>query len=187
GRLIDALAISDSVQPTASTAPRKPAATGVMPASRCPNSGTYISTIVVAIKTPIVTYIHFNGPGPNAARGNTVAPARRSTTRKHPTSATPRASSPDVADAMLCTPARLMASAAAPSNNSDHTGIRANARGVTSDSRRDGNALGTSAAIAAVTIASDPKAQRQIPNWANRPPMAGPMMTLMPHIADTNA
>ncbi len=38
-----------------------------------------------------------------------------------------------------------------------------------------------------VKIASDPKAQRQIPNWANRPPIAGPMITATPHIADTKA
>ena len=36
-------------------------------------------------------------------------------------------------------------------------------------------------------IANDPKAQRQIPNWANIPPMAGPTITLTPHIADTSA
>ena len=38
-----------------------------------------------------------------------------------------------------------------------------------------------------VMIAREPKAQRQIPNWANTPPMAGPTITLTPHIADTNA
>ena len=59
--------------------------------------------------------------------------------------------------------------------------------GATSLFARDGNAPGTNAAIAIVAIASDPKAQRQIPNWANTPPIAGPMMTLTPHIADTNA
>ena len=41
--------------------------------------------------------------------------------------------------------------------------------------------------MAAVKITSDPKAQRQIPNWANIPPIAGPMITLTPHIADTSA
>ena len=81
-RSSDALAISDTVHPTASTAPKNPAAAGAMPASRWPNNGTYMSTIVAAINNPIVTYIHFSGPGPNAARGNTVARARRSTSRK---------------------------------------------------------------------------------------------------------
>ena len=38
-----------------------------------------------------------------------------------------------------------------------------------------------------VMITNDPKAQRQIPNWAKIPPIAGPMITLTPHIADTNA
>ena len=38
-----------------------------------------------------------------------------------------------------------------------------------------------------VRITNDPKAQRQIPNWAKIPPIAGPMITLTPHIADTNA
>ena len=72
-RLADALAISDSVQPTANTAPKNPAAAGTMPARCWANSGTYMSTIVAAISSPIVTYIHFSGPGPNAARGSTVA------------------------------------------------------------------------------------------------------------------
>ncbi len=58
-RLAEALTISEDVQPTASTAPKKPAAAGTMPASRWPNSGTYMSTIVAAISSPIVTYIHF--------------------------------------------------------------------------------------------------------------------------------
>ena len=98
-RFTEALAISDTVQPTASTAPKNPAATGTMLASRWPNIGTYMSTIVAAISSPIVTYIHFNGPGPNAARGNTAARARRSTTRKHATIATPAASSPTVTGA----------------------------------------------------------------------------------------
>ena len=85
------------------------------------------------------------------------------------------------------TPATLIASAAAPSNSSDHTGIRGIADGGPSLGRRAGSAPGTRAAMAAVMITNDPKAQRQIPNWANIPPTAGPMMTLTPHIADTRA
>ena len=42
------------VQPMASAAPRNPAATGVRCASRWPNNGTYMSTIVAAISTPRV-------------------------------------------------------------------------------------------------------------------------------------
>ena len=41
--------------------------------------------------------------------------------------------------------------------------------------------------MATVMTANDPNAQRQIPNWAKIPPMAGPTITLTPHIADTSA
>ena len=78
-RVADALATSDAVHPIASTAPKNPAAAGTMPARCCANSGTYMSTIVAAISSPIVTYIHFSGPGANAARGRTVAFVRPST------------------------------------------------------------------------------------------------------------
>ena len=143
--------------------------------------------MVADISKPIVAYIHFSGPGPNAARGNTVAWARRSITRKKPTSAAATASRTAVAMAVRCTPATLTASAAAPSSSSDDTGIRVSAAGAGSVLSRAGSAPGTSTAIATVAIAIDPKAQRQIPNWANTPPIAGPMMTLTPHIADTRA
>ena len=92
-----------------------------------------------------------------------------------------------MAPADRCTPATLIASAAAPSSSSDHTGILGIAGRSPSFRRRAGRALGTSAAMTAVMIANDPKAQRQIPNWAKIPPMAGPMITLTPHIADTSA
>src|ERR1700739_3434954 len=103
-----------------------------------------MSTIVAAISTPMLTYIHFSGPGPNAARGNTAARALRSTTRKQQTSAPPAASKPAVVRAVRGTPARLMASAAAPSNSSDHTGIRVSAV-VMPLLSRGGRAPGTNA------------------------------------------
>src|SRR5215211_6854829 len=145
-----------------------------------------MSTIVEAISSPIVTYIHFSGPGPKAARGNTAARTRRSTTRKQPTSATPAANSPTVAVAVRWIPATLTTSAAAPSSSSDHTGTRM-PPGTTPSGRRAGNAPGTRTTTTAVMIANEPKAQRHIPNWANRPPAAGPTRVLTPHIADTNA
>ena len=46
------LAISPTVHPTDSAAPRNPATTGASPPSRWPNSGTYMSTIVAAISRP---------------------------------------------------------------------------------------------------------------------------------------
>ena len=133
----------DVVHPTASTAPKNPAAAGAMPASRWPNSGTYMSTIVAAISSPIVTYIHFSGPGrkPRAAapwprhagrRPGTPRPvprrrpAGRTWLRRH-----------------RCTPATLTASAAAPSSSSDHTGIRGIAQARPSIRWRAGSATGT--------------------------------------------
>ena len=41
--------------------------------------------------------------------------------------------------------------------------------------------------MATVRIASAPNAQRHEPNWANRPPAAGPTMVPTPHIAETSA
>src|ERR1700749_4846617 len=52
--LSDALAISLTVQPTASAAPRKPATTGTRCARRWPNNGTYMSAIAEAISTAMV-------------------------------------------------------------------------------------------------------------------------------------
>ncbi len=49
--LSEALRISLTAQPTASAAPRNPAMTGTRCAKRCPNSGTYMSTIADAIST----------------------------------------------------------------------------------------------------------------------------------------
>ena len=138
----------------ASTEPKNPAATGAMWASRWPNSGTYISTIVAAISSPTVTYIHFSGPGPNAARGNTVARARRSTSRNRPTSAAPSEESRGGRDGTCCTPAMLIASAARPSNNSDHSGIRVITAGAARRSSPLRQRPGTNAAIAIVMIAS---------------------------------
>ena len=176
------------VQPTASTAPKNPAAAGTMPAKCCANSGTYMSTIVAAISSPIVTYIHFSGPGPNAARGSTVALARRSTTRNSATSPAPAARGRRWQTAARCTPATLIASAAAPSSSSDHTGMRGIADGARSLGCRAGRAPGTSSRHGrGQDRPDDPKAQRQIPNWAKIPPIAGPMITLTPHIADTSA
>ena len=53
--------------------------------------------------------------------------------------------------------------------------------------RRAGNATGTSPAIATVRIASDTESPTPEPNWANKPPTAGPTSVPTPHIADTNA
>ena len=47
----DALKSSLTAQPMASAAPRNPAATGTRCAKRCPNSGTYMSTIAEIIST----------------------------------------------------------------------------------------------------------------------------------------
>ena len=49
--LSDALRTSLTAHPTARAAPRNPAATGTRCARRCPNSGTYMSTIAEAIST----------------------------------------------------------------------------------------------------------------------------------------
>ena len=129
-----------------------------------------------------------SGPGPNAARGNTLAPR---TTIDHQEERDQRRTDGEQAERgsgrHVCTPATLVASAATPSSNSDHSGIRGIAKDSPSIRWRAGNAPGTNAAIATVMTANDPKAQRQIPNWAKIPPMAGPTITLTPHIADTNA
>ena len=84
-------------------------------------------------------------------------------------------------------PATLTDSAAAPSNSSDHTGTDVRTDSSRSASPRAGSTIGTSTAIAAVRIASTPNAQRHEPNWANRPPAAGPTSVPTPHIADTSA
>src|SRR4051794_31323157 len=83
-------------------------------------------------------------------------------------------------------PATLIASAAAPSRSSDHTGIRLPRLGPVFD-ERPGKANGTSTAMITVRIASTPKAQRHEPNWANSPPAAGPARVPTPHIAVTTA
>ena len=83
-------------------------------------------------------------------------------------------------------PATLIANAAAPSRSSDQTGIRLGVLG-SSLGRRPGNAKGTRNAIATVSTASAPNAQRQEPNWANSPPAAGPSRVPTPHIAETRA
>src|SRR6202012_1775733 len=62
--LSDALRTSLTAPPTAKAAPRNPAATGTRCARRCPNSGTYMSTIAEAISTARARYFHFNGPFP---------------------------------------------------------------------------------------------------------------------------
>ena len=61
------------------------------------------------------------------------------------------------------------------------------ANGDTVRQNADIQTLITKGVDVVIMNANDPKAQRQIPNWANTPPTAGPTMTLTPHIADTSA
>src|SRR6202012_2654759 len=86
--------------------------------------------------------------------------------------------------------ATLTVSAAAPNNSSDHTAIFSAGPALKMpvwSPRPAGSTIGTSAAIAAVSTATAPNAQRHSPNWAKKPPIAGPTTVATPHIADTSA
>ena len=103
------------------------------------------------------------------------------------TKSTLAASNAVVATPLCGTSATLTVSAAAPNNKSDQTGIFGSGAAPLGSTRPAGSTIGTSAAIAAVSIATAPNAQRHSPNWAKKPPVAGPIIVATPHIADTSA
>src|SRR5271166_1722115 len=135
----------------------------------------------------MVTYIHFNGPGPNTLGGNTAACIRQSTIANSANSTTPAASSPAVATMLCGIWATLTANAAAPISTSDHTGTLGAGVSAPGWARPAVSAIGTSIAISPVRIAIATNAHRHKPNCANRPPVAGPTTVATPHIADTSA
>ena len=83
--------------------------------------------------------------------------------------------------------ATLIVNAAIPNSSSDHTGILSTGAASLGSTRPAGSTLGTSTAIAAVSTAIATNAQRHSPNWAKKPPAAGPSTVATPHIADTSA
>ena len=156
------------------------------PCARCwPNSGTYMSTIVAAISSPM-RHVHplqrpraETPPARQHRRGGHVG--RRPGTA--PPAPTPRASRPQWHARRALHPRDAdRQRGGAEQQQRPHRDPRDRRRLESRAVAGRGSALGTSAAIATVMIASDPKAHRQIPNWANIPPMAGPTMTLdAPH------
>ena len=83
--------------------------------------------------------------------------------------------------------ATLTVSAAVPNSVTDHTGTFSAGSTSSGSTRRAGNTNGTSTAIARARITMTPNAQRHKPNWAKRPPAAGPVTVATPHMADTSA
>src|SRR6185437_1666 len=119
--------------------------------------------------------------------GNTFTAVRRSTNTK-PTISIALTTSKTAVSAMLVgTWTMLTANAAALNSSTDQTGTRTTDPARSGSAWPAGNTIGTSAAIATDRIAMTPNAQRHNPNWANRPPTAGPTTVATPHIADTNA
>ncbi|CAB4916688.1 unannotated protein [freshwater metagenome] len=184
GAVADALGISPSVHPSASAAPRNPAASGANPARRWPNSGMKVSTVDATARTTMVRYIHFSADAPKVDGGSTPCAARRSAATKAISSSTPPRTIAAVIARLETTPAMLTSKAAVVSRVSDSVGT---GLGSVASAVWAGSARGTRAAMARAARTSTPKAIRQAPNCAKMPPTAGPANVPTPHMAETRA
>ena len=116
-----------------------------------------MSTIVAAIRSPIVSVHPLQRAGTERRSAATPSPAHggRRPGRRRPARHRPPAVRPWRPRLRCGSPATLTASAATPSSNSDHTGIRGSPTTTAAPCCRAGSALGTSTAIATVMITSD--------------------------------
>ena len=182
----DALAISRSVQPTASTAPRNPAtaAPGGRAADRTaartcrpswPPSAARASDRSTSTAQAEMPWAATPPPWPVGRRPGKPRPGAR-----------PTANSAGRAAAARCTPATLTTKAAEPSSSSDDTGIRGSPRAA-GRSVRAGSANGTSTAITAVNEHQGTESPAPRTELGEQPARGGPEQMPTPHIADTSA